>query len=162
MEETVSNTSCIYVYLAPSLPPFSSLPPTPSSLSLSLSLPLSCPLFLGRRLFEDDHPLEIALDASCSHRNSKLVLRDNTYSTIQWDAFTLPELTNFIQILQREEEIYAGKVRQFECPLSSNILNVKCDAYRIAGNFRGRKLSRIGRKGAFRGENFCGMLKLVA
>ena len=24
--------------------------------------------------------------------------------------------------------------------------------YRIAGNFRGRKLSRIGRKGAFRGE----------
>ena len=35
---------------------------------------------------EEDHPLEIALDASCSHRNSKLVLRDNTYSTIQWDA----------------------------------------------------------------------------
>ena len=33
--------------------------------------------------------------------------------------------------------------------------------YRIAGNFRGRKLSRIGRKGAFRGENFRGMLKLV-
>ena len=28
---------------------------------------------------------------------------------------------------------------------------------RIAGNFRGRKLSRIGRKGAFRG-----ILKLVA
>ena len=66
---------------------------------------------LGRRLFEEDHPLEIALDASCSHRNSKLVLRDNTYSTIQWDAFTLPELANFIQILHREEDIYAGKVR---------------------------------------------------
>ena len=30
--------------------------------------------------------------------------------------------------------------------------------YRIAGNFRGRKLSRIGRKAAFRGENFRGML----
>ena len=29
----------------------------------------------------------------------------------------------------------------------------------VAGNFRGRKLSRIGRKGAFRGENFRGMLK---
>ena len=83
------------------------LAPSNPFLSLSLSL-----LFPGRRLFEDDHPLEIALDASCSHRNSKLVLRDNTYSTIQWDAFTLPELTNFIQILQREEEIYAGKVRQ--------------------------------------------------
>ena len=31
--------------------------------------------------------------------------------------------------------------------------------YRIAGNFRGRKLSQIGRKGAFRGNS---MLKLVA
>ena len=30
--------------------------------------------------------------------------------------------------------------------------------YRIAGNFRGRKLSRIGEKYAFRGENFCGLL----
>jgi hypothetical protein len=108
------------------------LSPTPFPLSLLLSLsislptsylslhyyppsPLSSPLLSpGRRLFEDDHPLEIALDASCSHRNSKLVLRDNTYSTIQWDAFTLPELTNFIQILQREEEIYAGKVRLAE------------------------------------------------
>ena len=34
--------------------------------------------------------------------------------------------------------------------------------YRIAGNFRGRKLSRIGRKRAFRGENFRGMQKLIA
>jgi len=45
-----------------------------------------------------------------SHRNSKLVLRDNTYSTIQWDAFSAPELGNFIQILQREEELYIAKV----------------------------------------------------
>ena len=30
--------------------------------------------------------------------------------------------------------------------------------YRIVGNFRGRKLSRIGRKGAFRRENFRGIL----
>ena len=33
---------------------------------------ISCP---GRWLFEEDHPLDIALDASCSHLNSKLVLR---------------------------------------------------------------------------------------
>ena len=52
----------------------------------------------------------MVLEESCVHRNSKLVLRDNTYSTIQWDAFTQPELHNFIQILQREEEIYADKV----------------------------------------------------
>ena len=33
--------------------------------------------------------------------------------------------------------------------------------YRIAGNFRGGKLSRIGRKGAFCGENFRGMLLMA-
>ena len=110
IEATVSHTSylCLFTWytsacLSALLPPLSlSL----SSLSLSLSPPVPPS---GRRLFEEDYPLEIALDASCSHRNSKLVLRDNIYS-IQWDTFTLPELTNFIQILQREEEIYAGKV----------------------------------------------------
>ena len=65
----------------------------------------------ARRLFDEDYPLQVVLEASAAHRNSKLVLRDNTYSTIQWSAFTLPELGNFIQILQREEEIYASKVR---------------------------------------------------
>ena len=64
----------------------------------------------GRRLFEEDNPLEIALEASVTNRNSKLILRDNTYSTIQWDAFTQPELNNFIQILRREEELYVDKV----------------------------------------------------
>ena len=142
MEETVSYYlySLATFHCPLSLPPslcFSlrlsllSLPPSLLALPISFPPPLfpstSLPLSPGRRLFKDDHPLEIALDASCSHRNSKLVLRDNTYSTIQWGAFILPELTNFIQILQREEEIYAGKIRQFEWPLSI-ILNVKCNA----------------------------------
>ena len=34
--------------------------------------------------------------------------------------------------------------------------------YRIAGNFRGRKLSRIGEKDDFRGENFRGLLPFSA
>jgi hypothetical protein len=63
-----------------------------------------------RRLFEEDNPLEIALEASITNRNSKLVLRDNTYSTIQWDAFTPPELNNFIAILRREEELHMDKL----------------------------------------------------
>lgn len=61
-------------------------------------------------MFEEDFPLEVVLEANCAHRNSKLVLRDNTYHTIQWEAFTAPELQNFILMLQREEEIYASKV----------------------------------------------------
>ena len=47
------------------------------------------------------------------------------------------------------------------CILILGIFVGKGVAYRIAGNFRERKLSWIGRKGAFRGENFRGMLKLV-
>ena len=34
--------------------------------------------------------------------------------------------------------------------------------YRIAGNFRGRKLSQIGEKYNFRGENFRGYLTFAA
>lgn len=64
----------------------------------------------GRRLFDEDHPLEVVLEASVFGHNSKLTLRDNLCSTIQWDAFTLPELQNFITILQREESIYASRV----------------------------------------------------
>lgn len=65
-----------------------------------------------RRLFEEDFPLEVVLEANGAHRNSKLVLRDNTYHTIQWEAFSVPELSNFILMLQREEEIYATKLRE--------------------------------------------------
>lgn len=67
-------------------------------------------IVLGRRLFEDDRPLTVILEGSVAGRNSKLVLRDNLCSTIQWDAFSYPELQNFISILQREEEIYASRV----------------------------------------------------
>ena len=35
-------------------------------------------------------------------------------------------------------------------------------SYRIAVNFRGRKLSRIGEKYDFRGENFRGLLSFAA
>ena len=41
-----------------------------------------------------------------------------------------------------------------------SVENTSCtEKYRIAGNFRGRKLSWIDRKGVFRGENFRGTLK---
>ena len=37
-----------------------------------------------------------------------------------------------------------------------------CITYRIAENFRGRKLSQIGEKYDFRGENLCGLLASAA
>ena len=72
-------------------------------------------LIIGRRLFEEDRPLTVILEGSVARRNSKLVLRDNLCSTIQWDAFSLPELNNFIAILRREEDIYASRVSNCVC-----------------------------------------------
>lgn len=69
----------------------------------------------GRRLFDEDHPLQEVLEASIVGRNSKLALRDNLCSTIQWDAFSLPELQNFITILAREETLYAERVSVCIC-----------------------------------------------
>jgi hypothetical protein len=69
-------------------------------------------VFTGRRLFDEDHPLQALLEASSMGRNSKFALRDNLCSTIQWDAFTLPELQNFITILGREENIHADRLRE--------------------------------------------------
>ncbi len=77
---------------------------------LAYSIKLYSFFFSGRRLFEEDRPLTVILEGSVAGRNSKLVLRDNLCSTIQWDAFSYPELQNFIIILRREEEIYASRV----------------------------------------------------
>ena len=65
---------------------------------------------------------------------------------------------------------FSGKGRQslhiiiYVMRIRKNLISyVRLDhmLYHIAGNFGGRKLSRIGRKGAFRGENFRGMQKLI-
>ena len=49
------------------------------------------------------------------------------------------------------------KIQMRTCKCSER-LSVHTDIYRIAGNFQGRKLSQIGEKYDFRGENFCGLL----
>ena len=93
--------SCLFIHI-PTLAHWSSVP-FPSTHLYYHTL-------LGRRLFEEDHPLTVILEGSVAGRNSKLVLRDNLCSTIQWDAFSLPELNNFITMLHREEKIYASRV----------------------------------------------------
>lgn len=75
---------------------------------------------IGRRLFDEDRPLQEVLESSVVGRSSKLALRDNLCSTIQWDAFSLPELQNFITILGREENLYADKVSVYSAFLLSS------------------------------------------
>ena len=45
--------------------------------------PPSSPLFAARRMFNEEHPLEILVDSASDGRYSKLVLRDNTDGSIQ-------------------------------------------------------------------------------
>ena len=53
---------------------------------------VSSSLYVGRLLVEEDHPLEIYLDAVVSHRKIKLVLRDDH------DAFSQLDLQKFTEV----------------------------------------------------------------
>ncbi|XP_037070017.1 ras association domain-containing protein 1-like [Pollicipes pollicipes] len=66
-----------------------------------------------RRLADSERPLELAL--TWSHNgvvNKKFVLQENDTGDILWDNFTLPELNNFLLMLNKEEDEYKRRVRQ--------------------------------------------------
>lgn len=58
-----------------------------------------------RRLHDKDFPLRAILDWDPERiRNYRLVLQENETGEIVWDAFSLPELSNFMRVLDREEK----------------------------------------------------------
>ena len=67
-----------------------------------------------RRLNEDEKPLLLAiLWMKNSDNNTKFVMQENDPGEIQWEQFSLPELKNFLLILDREEAWY--KRRWIDC-----------------------------------------------
>lgn len=65
-----------------------------------------------RRMQDDEKPLCLVLAWHIEQlQNRKLVLQENDTGDILWDAFSLPELNNFLRILDREEEEYLNQVR---------------------------------------------------
>ncbi|XP_039972233.1 ras association domain-containing protein 1 isoform X2 [Xiphias gladius] len=62
-----------------------------------------------RKLSDDEYPLYLRLCAGPSEKVLSLVLKENETGDVNWDAFSFPELCNFLRILQREEE---ERVRQ--------------------------------------------------
>ncbi|XP_026204849.1 ras association domain-containing protein 1 [Anabas testudineus] len=64
---------------------------------------------LMRKLSDDECPLYLRLCAGPSEKVLSLVLKENETGDVNWDAFSFPELCNFLRILQREEE---ERVRQ--------------------------------------------------
>ncbi|CAH1782913.1 unnamed protein product [Owenia fusiformis] len=65
-----------------------------------------------RKLHDDEQPLKLYLDWSEEILNrKKLVLQENDSGEIQWDAFSLPELNNFLRILELEEREYKEQLK---------------------------------------------------
>ncbi|XP_037535409.1 ras association domain-containing protein 1, partial [Nematolebias whitei] len=63
-----------------------------------------------RKLSEDERPLFLRLCAGPSEIVLSLVLKENETGEVNWDAFSLPELSNFLRILQREEEEHVRQI----------------------------------------------------
>ncbi|XP_017290928.1 ras association domain-containing protein 1 [Kryptolebias marmoratus] len=63
-----------------------------------------------RKMSEDERPLFLRLCAGPSETVLSLVLKENETGEINWDAFSLPELGNFLRILQREEEEHVRQI----------------------------------------------------
>ncbi|XP_064310135.1 ras association domain-containing protein 1 isoform X3 [Phalacrocorax carbo] len=64
-----------------------------------------------RKLADDEQPLRLRLLAGPSEKVLSFVLKENETGEVNWDAFTLPELHNFLRILQREEEEHVRQLR---------------------------------------------------
>lgn len=63
-----------------------------------------------RRLRNDEYPLELWLHWTEDIDSHQFVLRDNITSDIVWDAFSVPELEAFLNILEHEESAYVKKI----------------------------------------------------
>nr|XP_057921462.1 ras association domain-containing protein 1 [Doryrhamphus excisus] len=63
-----------------------------------------------RKLSDDERPLQLRLCAGPSERVLSLVLKENETGDVHWDAFSFPELCNFLRILQREEEEHVRQI----------------------------------------------------
>lgn len=63
-----------------------------------------------RKLSDDERPLFLRLCAGPSEKALNLVLKENETGDVNWDAFSFPELCNFLRILQREEEEHVRQI----------------------------------------------------
>ncbi|KAK6319571.1 hypothetical protein J4Q44_G00107820 [Coregonus suidteri] len=63
-----------------------------------------------RKLSDDERPLHLRLCAGPNEKVLSLVLKENETGEVNWDAFSFPELCNFLRILQREEEEHVRQI----------------------------------------------------
>ncbi|XP_014344164.1 ras association domain-containing protein 1 [Latimeria chalumnae] len=65
-----------------------------------------------RKLSDEERPLYLRLLAGPNEKTLSFVLKENETGEVNWDAFSMPELSNFLRILQREEEEHVKQILQ--------------------------------------------------
>ncbi|XP_048409234.2 ras association domain-containing protein 5 isoform X1 [Stegostoma tigrinum] len=65
-----------------------------------------------QKLKENEHPLLIRLLAGPDTHASSFALKENETGEVEWDAFSVPELQNFLIILEKEEKERIQQVQQ--------------------------------------------------
>ncbi|XP_029908417.1 ras association domain-containing protein 1 isoform X2 [Myripristis murdjan] len=65
-----------------------------------------------RKLSDDERPLHLRLCAGPNEKLLSFVLKENETGDVNWHAFSMPELKNFLRILQREEEEHIKQIVQ--------------------------------------------------
>ncbi|XP_075998968.1 ras association domain-containing protein 1-like isoform X2 [Genypterus blacodes] len=65
-----------------------------------------------RKLSDGECPLPLRLCAGPSEKVISFVLKENETGEVNWHAFSMPELKNFMRILQREEEEHVKQIVQ--------------------------------------------------
>uniref|UniRef100_A0A3Q0RXK7 Ras association domain family member 1 n=1 Tax=Amphilophus citrinellus TaxID=61819 RepID=A0A3Q0RXK7_AMPCI len=65
-----------------------------------------------RKLSDTEHPLRLRLCAGPNEKILSFVLKENETGEVNWHAFSMPELKNFLRILQREEEEHIKQIVQ--------------------------------------------------
>ncbi|KAK7136819.1 hypothetical protein R3I93_017009 [Phoxinus phoxinus] len=63
-----------------------------------------------KKIADDECPLFLRLCAGPNEKVLSLVLKENETGEVNWDAFSFPELRNFLRILQREEEDHVRQI----------------------------------------------------
>ncbi|XP_019957236.2 ras association domain-containing protein 1 isoform X2 [Paralichthys olivaceus] len=65
-----------------------------------------------RKLSDNERPLRLRLSSGPNEKVLSFVLKENETGEVNWHAFSMPELKNFLRILQREEEEHVKQIVQ--------------------------------------------------
>nr|XP_040058768.1 ras association domain-containing protein 1-like isoform X2 [Gasterosteus aculeatus aculeatus] len=65
-----------------------------------------------RKVSDNESPLRLRLCTGPNEKVLSFVLKENETGEVNWHAFSMPELKNFLRILQREEEEHVKQIVQ--------------------------------------------------